>query len=303
MHKNRRQFIKLSGLAGGALLTMPLFSCENSGTTDQEGREEARRDQNNDKGENLDEFGIQLYTLKDEMAENPKEILKQLSSYGYKHIESFEGAAGMFWGMSNTEFKEYLDELDMKIISSHTNINENFEEKAKQAAEIGMKYLICPYVGPQETLEDYKRLAEQFNECGQICKDNGIRFAYHNHDYTFKEVEGVMPQDFLMENTDKDLVDFEMDIYWVVAAGKDPEEYLKKYEDRWKLCHIKDLKKTNGENNSTEIGNGSIDFSKILRTAKDNGMEYFIVEQEYFEGSTPLESSKKSAEYVKNLKI
>ncbi len=74
-----------------------------------------------------------------------------------------------------------------------------------------------------------------------FCIDNGFHFAYLNHDYTFKEVEGVMPQDFLLENTDKDLVDFEMDIYWVVAAGKGPQENLKKYEDRWKLCHSKDL--------------------------------------------------------------
>jgi hypothetical protein len=103
----------------------------------------------------------------------------------------------------------------MKMISSHCNINNKFEEKAADAASIGMKYLICPYLGPQKTIDDFKKAADNFNAKGEICKKNGLRFAYHNHGYSFQALDGQMPQDVMMQNTDPSLVDFEMDMYWV----------------------------------------------------------------------------------------
>ena len=177
----------------------------------------------------LKNFGIQLWSVRDDLAKDPKEVLKQLASYGYKQIESFEGGKGMFWGMSNTEFKAEMDKLGMKIISSHCDINKDFEKKAAEAAAIGMKYLICPYKGPQKDLDAFKKFADEFNQKGEICKKNGIRFAYHNHDYSFATLNGEMGQDVMMKNTDAGLVDFELDMYWVVAAGQDIEAWLKKY--------------------------------------------------------------------------
>ena len=140
----------------------------------------------------LKNFGIQLWSVRDDLAKDPKGVLKQLSSYGYKQIESFEGSKGMFWGMSNTEFKAEMDNLGMKIISSHCDINKDFEKKAADAAAIGMKYLICPYKGPQKDLDAFKKFADEFNQKGEICKKNGIRFAYHNHDYSFATMNGEM---------------------------------------------------------------------------------------------------------------
>jgi hypothetical protein len=95
----------------------------------------------------LDKFGIQLWTVKNALGKDPQGVLKQLSEDGYKQIESFEGSKGIFWGMSNTDFKKYMDDLGMTIISSHCNINKDFEKKAGDAAAIGMKYLLCPAIG------------------------------------------------------------------------------------------------------------------------------------------------------------
>lgn len=249
-------------------------------------------------------FGLQLYTLRDDLPKDPKGVLKQVSALGYKQLEGYEGKDGMFWGMGNTGFKQYLDELGMVMVSSHCDINKDFEKKAAEAAAIGMKYLICPYKGPQKSLDDFKRFAEEFNQRGEVCKKNGIRFAYHNHDYSFKELEGQMPQDVMMMNTDPSLVDYEMDIYWVVTAGQDPAAWFKKYKNRFKLCHIKDRTKGATEAADTcNLGEGSIDFPSLMTVAKANGMEYYIVEQEKYAGTTPLQAIAVDAAYMKKLKF
>ena len=254
----------------------------------------------------LKNFGIQLWSVRDDLAKDPKGVLKQLASYGYKQIESFEGGKGIFWGMSNTEFKAEMDKLGMKIISSHCDINKDFEKKAADAAAIGMKYLMCPYKGPQKELDAFKKFAEEFNQKGEICKKNGIRFAYHNHDYSFANMNGEMGQDVLMKNTDPGLVDFELDMYWVVAAGQDIETWLKKYPKRFRLCHVKDRKKgapLTDKDESVVVGTGSINYPKILKAAKKYGMEYYIVEQEKWEGTTPMQAAQADAAYMKTLSI
>ncbi|MBS9523780.1 sugar phosphate isomerase/epimerase [Litoribacter ruber] len=292
---NRRDFIKLSSLmAAGAFL--PLQFCGRPDTVVGDDRSE----------EGLDRFGIQLYSVKDEMFANVQDTISQLGSYGYHYLEGFDGGKGIFWGMKNTEFKKLVEDQGMEFVASHANVFQNLEEQAKQAGEIGMKYLICPWVGPQESMDEFKRLADEFNRIGKVCKEEGVRFAYHNHGYTFEELEGQMPQDYLLENTDPDLVDYEMDIYWVKTPGADPKVYFEKYPDRFKLCHVKDRMKDapQGEADaSTDIGEGSIDFSSILRVGKENGLEYFFAEQERYDASTPMRSAEKNAEYLRNLRL
>lgn len=251
-------------------------------------------------------FGLQLYTLRDDLPKDPKGILQQVASFGYKQIESYEGPEGMFWGMKNTEFKSFLDGLGMQMISSHCDINQNFERKADEAAAIGVKYLISPYLGPHKQLDFYKKAADQFNRCGEICKQRGLRFAYHNHDYSFHPVENELPQDVMMQMTNKDTVDFEMDIYWVVTAGQDPIHWFNKYPDRFRLCHVKDRMKNAPASEvdaSVTLGRGAINYSEILNIAKKKGMQYFIVEQEKYEGTTPLQAVKDDADYMKQLKL
>lgn len=294
MNNDRRKFLKQtagigSGLAIASVLGTSLF--------DNDFFEERKK---------LKAFGLQLYTLRDDLPKDPKGVLQQVASFGYKQIESYEGKDGMFWGMGHTGFKKYMDELGMTIISSHCDIEKDFEKKAAEAAAIGMKYLICPWKGPQKSIDDYKKFADQFNQKGEICKKNGIRFAYHNHDYSFKAMNGQLPQDVMMAGTDASLVDFEMDMYWVATAGEDIEAWLKKYKNRFRLCHIKDRSKSpvadNGKN-SVDVGTGVLDFAKILKTAKANGMEYYIIEQEAYPGGSPLNASKVCAEYMKKVKI
>lgn len=290
----RRKFIKLTSAATGALavhtvLANPIMSGCNAG---EDGK--------------LKQFGIQLWTLREDIVKDPRGVLRQLSEFGYTQIESFEGGKGIYWGMSNTDFKKYMDELGMKLVASHCDISKDFEKKAAEAAAIGIKYLICPWKGPQKSIDEFKKFADEFNQKGEICKKNGIRFAYHNHDYSFAVQGGQMGQDVMMTNTDPALVDFEMDIYWVVAAAQDPMAWFDKYPNRFRLCHIKDRSKTPGTDNgknSVELGTGTIDFSKILKAAKAKGMEYFIVEQEAYPNGTPLEAVKTDAEYMKKLKI
>jgi sugar phosphate isomerase/epimerase len=289
MDYNRREFIKMSGnLAAGFAMTP--FACKlmPKETT----------------GDKLKAFGIQLWTVKLALNKDPKEVLKQLSADGYKQIESFEGNKGMFWGMSNVDFKKYMDDLGMAIVSSHCDTTRDFERKANEAAAIGMNYLLNAFVPVQKTIDEYKKVADQFNKNGEICKKAGIRFAYHNHAHDFKSVDNQIAMDIYLQNTDPSLVDYEMDIYWVVTAKQDPEAWIKKYKNRFRLCHIKDrIKGATQEDASCILGDGSIDFPKILETAKDNGMQYYIVEQERYDNTTEMDCAKADAEYLKKIKF
>lgn len=289
---NRKDFLKLSGTAA---LGLVLGSAQTSFAASSA------------KKGTIKKLGLQLYTLRDDLPKDPRGILKKVASFGYKEMESYEGADGIFWGMGNKGFKKYMDELGMKIVSSHCNFRKDFEKKAEEAAAIGMKYLVCPHVGRQKELDDYKKIADEFNHAGEICKKNGIRFAYHNHGYSFELQDGQFPQDVLMQNTDPALVDYQMDIYWVIAAQQDPISWLKKYPGRFRLCHIKDRTKgiapTPGEKNlSCIVGTGSINFSAILHEAKKLKMAHYILEQEAYE-KPPIECVKEGAAYLNHLKF
>ena len=283
MQNSRRDFLRNTALAGLAMsvpFNKGLFAMAPTGKP----------------------FGIQLWTVKEALAKDPLAVLKHLSASGYKQIESFEGDKGIFWGMKHTTFKKTMDDLGMKIVSAHCDNTKDFERKAAEAGEIGMKYLICPYKGAQKSIDNYKRFADEFNACGEIAKKNGIRFAYHNHDYSFVPMNGVVPQDVMMNLTNPATVDFEMDMYWTVAAGVDPIAYMKKFPNRFKLVHVKDLVKLpKGEHESCVIGKGTIDYKSLLPQASQQGVQYFIVEQEAYTGTNELDAAKSDAAYVKTL--
>jgi sugar phosphate isomerase/epimerase len=256
-------------------------------------------------GATSNSFGIQLWSVKQALGKDPIGVLKQLSENGYKKIESFEGAKGMFWGMKNTEFKKVIDDLGMNMVSSHCNDTGNlasFERKAAAAGEIGLKYLICAFKGPQKSLDNFKQFSDEFNACGEIAKKHGLRFAYHNHDYSFKVMDGIVPQDLMIKSTNPDLVDFEMDMYWTVAAGVDPIAYIKNYPNRFKLVHVKDLTKTATGHESCVIGKGTIDYKAILPKVAKLGVAHMIVEQEAYTGTNELDAARDDAAYMKTLK-
>lgn len=304
MKYKRRKFIKTTGLMTVGSVILPWWACQNNAPSEGENTENANTDTS--PAGNLGPFGIQLYTLRSEMDKDAKNVIRKVAEFGYAQAENYEGQQGLWWSMDHKEYKALCDEVGLSMISSHCNFAENFEEKVAQAAEVGMKYLIAPWVGPQKKMDDFKRISDTFNQCGEICRKNGMRFAYHNHDYSFKELEGQLPQDVMMQNTNPELVDFEMDMYWVVTAGADPIAWLNKYPGRWKLCHVKD-RDTNAPANKRDasciLGQGAIDYTPILKTAKAQGMDYFIVEQELYENSTPFDSAKADAEYMRAVVI
>lgn len=248
----------------------------------------------------LSSFGIQLYSVKEDMAVDAQATMRSLAGYGYKQFEGFDGGKGILWGMQPAEFKTLMTEIGVSMVASHANVFENLDAQAAQAAEVGMKYLICPWIGPQKSIDDYKKKADEFNQIGEKLKSHGIKFAYHNHDYTFVTQEGVLPQDVLMDNTDPALVDYEMDIYWVHVANAKPAEYLAKYPGRFRLCHLKDAEAGTGDPHQRGVllGSGEIPYADLIKQSQELGMEYFIVEQERFPSGTPMEAAQANAKYL-----
>jgi sugar phosphate isomerase/epimerase len=257
----------------------------------------------------LPAIGVQLYMVKEDMAKDPAGTLSQLGKMGYTQIESFGGDKGIFWGMTNKDFNSLATASGLKMVSTHFAGNsEGYEKTAAQAAEIGMKYVIYPWKGPQKTIDAFKRIADEFNGYGKICKKNGLRFAYHPHDYPYKPVDGQLPIDVLLANTDPELVDFEMDFYYTVTEGQDPEAYIKKYKPRFRLCHMRDVLKErlpagSEEESACDLGTGIINYPHLLSKGLDNGMEYFFVEQSRFFHETPVQSAKINADYLKHIQL
>lgn len=257
----------------------------------------------------LPAIGIQLYMVKEDMEKDPNGTLAKISKMGYTQIESFGGNKGIFWGMTNKEFNQIAKDNGLTVVSSHyAGDTEGFEKTGAMAAEIGMRYLIYPWKGPQKTIDAFKKIADEFNHYGAICKKNGLRFAYHPHDYPYKPVDGQLPINVLLDNTDKNLVDFEMDFYYTVTEGQNPEAYIKKYKPRFRLCHMRDvlkerLPKGSEEESACDLGTGIINYPHLLSTALDNGMQHFFVEQSRFFHETPLQSAAINADYLKRLKL
>jgi sugar phosphate isomerase/epimerase len=247
---------------------------------------------------NLGAIGLQLYSVKDVIEKDLQGTLKQLADIGYKEIESYPGQKGHYFGMEAKEFAKMTKDLGLNLVSSHfgsgsrddkpgdwhkATMLQNFDQLAAKAAETGQQYITCSSLseGLRKTKDDLKRTAELFNQTGEKAKKAGLQFAYHNHNFEFDQVGDVMMYDFLLANTDPELVKYELDLFWVTAAGKDPVAYLEKYPNRFPLCHVKDMDKQDKTRN-TEVGTGSIDYQKVLKAAKDNGMKHYLVEQEYF---------------------
>jgi sugar phosphate isomerase/epimerase len=252
--------------------------------------------------------GIQLYMVKEDMERDPMGTLKQLGAMGYTQIESYGSDKGMFWGKTNIEFKKIATGFGLNLVSTHYNpcTLPEFDKLAAQAAEIGMKYLVCPWLGPQKSIEAFKIFADDFNKRGAICKKYGLRFGYHPHDYPYKPVNGQLPIDVLLAGTDKEMVDFQMDVYYTVTEGADPYAYITKHKGRFKLAHMRDVLKKrlpagSKEESACDMGEGIIDFKKFISVGQDNGMRYFFVEQSRFFHETPLQSAQKNAAYLKRL--
>jgi sugar phosphate isomerase/epimerase len=277
---NRRDFLQLSAAALGSV-AVSRFSCG---------------DQPSGK---MDKFGIQLYSVRDVFEKDPAGTIRELAKMGYHQLESYERQEDMFWGLTPQGFKKLADELGLSLVSSHCEIEKNFEKKVEQAASIGMQYLVYNWPFSQVTMDEYRVKADLFNRCGELAGKAGLHFAYHNYSSSYQLLDGIYPQDLLMDRTDPQLVHQQMDVYWLVRAGQDPLAWLKKYPGRYRLSHVKD-----GNNRETcELGQGNIDYSAILPVAISHGMKFFFVEQEHYPGAGPMESARRNAGYMKGIRF
>jgi sugar phosphate isomerase/epimerase len=295
MDYNRRFFLKRAGFASLGLAGMSVLACSTSGDEESESAEEGTPNK-------ISTFGLQLYSVRDIIGADPKGLMKQIAELGYKEIESYQGDQGVFWGMSPKECKTYLDELGIKMVSTHAETSKDLERLAGEAAEAGLTYVLQPYIGPQTSIDEWKKRADEFNRRGEICNKAGVRFGYHNHDYSFKEVDMQLPQEILLDNTDPALVMYELDLCWISAANKNVKYHLERYAGRYELCHVKDMvKRLEGEEvRQTDLGKGIIDYPSILKVAKETGMKHYIVEQEDYPESV-MKSIAYDADYMKNL--
>ena len=257
---------------------------------------------------NTNTLAIQLYTVREAISEDLEKTLEKLAGLGFSRLEIY-GYNGTFFGKTRNEFQSILKNTGLKVISSHhtTGILHNdrgtllnsWEQSVEDLHAIGAEYMVCSYLFPEErTTENYRKLPELLNQSGEKTHKAGIQFAYHNHDFEFKNLGDTTGYDVYLTETDKNLVNFEMDLYWVVRSGNDPLALFKKYPGRFPMWHVKDMDKAKPELN-TEVGKGSIDFKTIFAQAKLSGMQHFFVEHETNYQPDPISSVKTSCDYIK----
>jgi len=253
-----------------------------------------------------EKIGLQLYTLRNEITKHVKGTLTKVAKLGYSDVETF-GYNGKYFGLLADEFKRLLKSLKLTSSSGHYYpagffLTDGWEEKwkatVKDASAIGQSYVVVPWMEEnyRKSKDTYTKLAVSLNKAAQHCKDKGLVLAYHNHDFEFDQIEGRSGYDVLLKETDP-AIKFEMDIYWVRYAGKDPIQLMKQNPGRFPLWHVKDMDSTS-KKFFTEIGNGVIDFKDIFANAKLSGMKHFFVEQDVSPGP-PFASIEKSIGFLK----
>lgn len=258
--------------------------------------------------------GLQLYTLRDLMGKDPDGTLKKVADIGYKEMELFGYSDGKFFGKAPREFAALLKSLGLTAPSGHYTtgnttpnakgtLTNDWKRAIDDAATIGQKYMVCAFLFPNERtkLDDYKKHVDLFNKSAELVKAAGMQFCYHNHDFEFKTLDGQVPYDVILNNTDKNLVKLELDIYWASFANQDPVALFKKHPGRFPLWHVKDMEKT-AERAFAPVGTGSIDFQRIFDARKTAGMTHFFVEQDVCK-LPPLESIAISYKNIEKLKV
>jgi len=247
-------------------------------------------------------IGIQLYTIRERLKKDFVGTMMKVADIGYTSVETAGYNDKKFYGYSPKDFKIFTRDLGLQALSSHANIElKNIDQTIDDTLEAGMEYLVKPWLDSSkyQTIDTYKKLADEFNIIGEKCNASGLRFAYHNHAFEFNEIENQLPYDVLLANTQADLMCMQLDTYWMIYGGYQPLDYFKKYPGRFELFHIKDMDDT-PERESTEIGTGIINFQEIFEAQKLSGMKYFFLEQEAFK-MDEFKSLAISFNYLKTL--
>lgn len=284
---SRRDFIKQSSLLSAGLLVRP-----------------------GDFFKGKAPVGVQLYTLRGDIARDAKGTIEQVAKLGYKEVETFGYRDGKFFNMPAAEFAQFLKSVGLTSPSGHYFgggyfLKDKWEEQwpalLADAKTIGQQYVVVPFLEQENRkVESYRKLAGQLNKAAEMAKASGLQLAYHNHDFEFTDLGGQTGFNILLKETDPKLVKIELDIYWAVKAGYNPNDLFKASPGRYPMWHVKDMDNTE-KKYFTEVGNGVINFKNIFAQAKLSGMKHFFVEQDVCPGP-PIESIAKSIAYIqKNL--
>ena len=233
-------------------------------------------------------FGVQTYSFRRSFNADPAKVLDTIRSMGVTEIESGSGR------MAPEAFKKLCDERGINIPSTGAGYDQlinKIDSVIYRAKALGAKYVMCAWI-PHTTgsfnLENAKKAVEDFNRAGKILKENGLTFCYHAHGYEFWPHEAGTLLDYIIKNTNPEYVSFEMDIMWIHFGGGDPVSLLKKYGSRWKLMHVKDLKKGTKKDltgltspeNDVAVGTGELDIPAIIKEAKRVGIKHYFIEDE-----------------------
>jgi sugar phosphate isomerase/epimerase len=239
--------------------------------------------------------------VRKELEKDFANTLEKVAALGFLEVE-FAG----YFKHNPQEVKTLLDRYQLSAPSAHIStdaLRGNLQEAIEAAQAIGHQYLVLGYVPAEErrSLDDYKKLVDLLNSAGERLKRVGIQFGYHNHDFEFAQTEGKLPYEMVLAGTDPQMVKMEMDLYWITKAGQDPLKYFSAYPGRFPLVHVKDMDGT-PKHFFTEVGQGTIDFKKILAAAQKAGVKHYLVEQDETPAS-PFSSIKLSMDYLKRLEF
>jgi len=257
-------------------------------------------------------LGLQLYTVRADLAKDYEGTLKQVKAAGVRKVQ----ANLTMSGKTSQQQRKLYDEMGFIWESIHAGgdaLRDTPQATIDEAKAAGIKNITCSFplypadratIMAGTTVDDWKRNIDAFNKVGDLCKKAGLSFAYHNHNLEFRKIGEVLPYDLLLKETDPALVSMEMDIGWVIAGGADPVAYLTKYPTRYSSVHIKDLKNqgipnTNMKMVSAIIGQGIVDWAKVLPAVKKSSVTSAYLELEEPYDPSPVGMVAASAAYLK----
>jgi sugar phosphate isomerase/epimerase len=252
--------------------------------------------------------GVVSYTFRTQFQEDVPSTLDLIKGMGITNIEFSN-----LFGKTAEEMRAMLDERGLICTSygiSYDRLVNDTEKVAEEAKTLGAKYVrvaSIPFQRPEFTLEDAKRTVQDFNMAGRKLRENGLYFCYHNHGFEFWPYEDGTLFDYIVQNTDPRYVSFEMDLLWTVHPGQDPVQLLERYPERFRLMHLKDLRKgvvgdlsgSTPRENDVVLGTGQIDFPAVLRAAQKTNIEYYYIEDE---SPDVIDRVPKSLQYIRSIK-
>ncbi|SDZ64732.1 Sugar phosphate isomerase/epimerase [Evansella caseinilytica] len=242
---------------------------------------------------------VQMYTLREEAQQDFAGTLKKVAALGFQGVE-FAG----YGDLPVKEVKRLLDDLGLQAAASHVPLADLENDLGKVIEEqkiLGSQHIVVPYLLPDRRKEeDYRALIPFLERAGETCRREGITLCYHNHDFELELLsDGRKALEAIFDDTDADNVKTELDVYWLKKAGESPAEWLKRYQHRSPLVHLKDMT-TDEEQFFAELGTGGVDIESVLKLGEECGVQWWVVEQDMTR-RTPFESIEMSINYLKDV--